>query len=116
VKVAHPIRTESAPSGVTRIAGANAYAAKLKISPITTAPCQQHAVSSSCDYRLVVMPAHQVGFWRYLKPSPSKPCFSAEAFKPCAVECQDAVCAKGGSMRESRERIRAAGVEDGPFS
>jgi len=34
-----PINTAKAPSGVTRIAGANAYAAKLKISPITTANC-----------------------------------------------------------------------------
>jgi hypothetical protein len=32
-----PISTDSAPSGVTRMAGANAYAAKLKISPSTTA-------------------------------------------------------------------------------
>ena len=31
-----PIRTESAPRGVTRMAGAKAYAAKLHISPITT--------------------------------------------------------------------------------
>lgn len=34
---AHPIRTLNAPSGVTRIAGAKAYAAKLAISPRTTA-------------------------------------------------------------------------------
>jgi hypothetical protein len=31
-----PMSTARAPKGVTRIAGANAYAAKLKISPITT--------------------------------------------------------------------------------
>lgn len=31
-----PIRTERAPRGVTRMAGANAYAAKLNISPRTT--------------------------------------------------------------------------------
>ena len=35
----YPMRTESAPRGVTRIAGANAYAAKLKISPTTTTHC-----------------------------------------------------------------------------
>lgn len=36
-----PIRTESAPNGVTRIAGAKAYAAKLQTSPTTTIPgCQ----------------------------------------------------------------------------
>ena len=33
----YPIRTLSAPSGVTNIAGANAYAAKLNTSPSTTA-------------------------------------------------------------------------------
>lgn len=33
---AYPIRTLSAPSGVTRIAGANAYAAKLATSPRAT--------------------------------------------------------------------------------
>jgi hypothetical protein len=37
-----PMSTESAPRGVTRIAGANAYAAKLKISPSTTACRQLH--------------------------------------------------------------------------
>ena len=31
-----PINTAKAPSGVTRIAGAKAYAAKLQISPRTT--------------------------------------------------------------------------------
>lgn len=31
-----PMRTERAPNGVTRIAGAKAYAAKLHISPRTT--------------------------------------------------------------------------------
>lgn len=33
---AYPIRTLSAPNGVTRIAGANAYAAKLATSPRAT--------------------------------------------------------------------------------
>jgi hypothetical protein len=31
-----PIKTDMAPSGVTKIAGAKAYAAKLHISPTTT--------------------------------------------------------------------------------
>ena len=31
-----PINTDKAPNGVTRMAGANAYAAKLQISPTTT--------------------------------------------------------------------------------
>jgi hypothetical protein len=34
-----PIRTLRAPRGVTRIAGANAYAAKLATSPTITADC-----------------------------------------------------------------------------
>jgi hypothetical protein len=28
------------------------------------------------------MPAHQMGFFKYVYPSPSNPCFSALAFKP----------------------------------
>ena len=36
-----PIKTLRAPSGVTRIGGAKAYAAKLATSPITTARCEQ---------------------------------------------------------------------------
>ena len=35
-QIAYPIRTLSAPSGVTRIAGAKAYAAKLATSPRAT--------------------------------------------------------------------------------
>lgn len=31
-----PIRTDRAPRGVTRMAGAKAYAAKLQISPVIT--------------------------------------------------------------------------------
>lgn len=34
---------------------------------------------------LVTMPAHHVGFFRYEKPSPSNPCFSAEAVSPFFV-------------------------------
>lgn len=80
-----PMSTESAPRGVTRIAGAKAYAAKLKISPSTTTrsqPC--HLVVVSLVDILVVIPAHQVGFCRYPKPSPLKPCFSNEALRPCS--------------------------------
>lgn len=40
-----PMSTDSAPSGVTRIAGAKAYAAKLNISPSTTASSQPSAMS-----------------------------------------------------------------------
>jgi hypothetical protein len=38
-----PIKTLRAPSGVTRIGGAKAYAAKLATSPITTGWCEQVA-------------------------------------------------------------------------
>lgn len=62
---AHPIRTESAPSGVTRMAGAKAYAAKLKISPTTTANGQPTVSPRGRSRSLVTMPAHQVGFRRY---------------------------------------------------
>ena len=82
---AYPIKTERAPSGVTRMAGAKAYAAKLNISPRTTRTSQlkDSEYSKRVFYALVTMPAHQVGFWRYEKPSPSNPCFSAEEFRPC---------------------------------
>lgn len=81
-----PMSTESAPKGVTKIAGANAYAAKLKISPSTTASCQSmHRPEYSTARSLVVMPAHHTGFRRYPKPSPSKPCFSIDAFRPFFV-------------------------------
>lgn len=36
-----PIKTLRAPSGVTRIGGAKAYAAKLATSPMTTGQCEQ---------------------------------------------------------------------------
>lgn len=80
--VTNPINTDRAPRGVTRIAGANAYAAKLKISPTTTAQNQVVFPSKSHPDSLVMMPAHQMGLRKYEKPSPSKPCFSAEAFRP----------------------------------
>lgn len=41
VGATHPINTLSAPSGVTNIAGANAYAAKFAISPNTTATVRE---------------------------------------------------------------------------
>ena len=79
-----PMRTESAPSGVTRMAGANAYAAKLNISPSTTVSRQPRHMPARTGLRsLVIMPAHHVGFCRYPKPSPLKPCFSMDALRPC---------------------------------
>jgi hypothetical protein len=41
--ISYPMRTLSAPRGVTRIAGAKAYAAKLEISPNTTITSQRMA-------------------------------------------------------------------------
>jgi hypothetical protein len=64
-----PIRTLKAPSGVTRMAGANAYAAKLKTSPKPR----------------VMMPAHHKGVFMYENPSPSKPCLSAASLRPFLV-------------------------------
>jgi hypothetical protein len=43
----YPMSTLSAPSGVTRIAGANAYAAKFAISPTTTAAYQPICLSGA---------------------------------------------------------------------
>jgi hypothetical protein len=81
-----PMRTESAPRGVTRMAGAKAYAAKLNISPSTTVCRQSHTHRTvSRAHALVVMPAHHTGFCRYPKPSPLKPCFSIEALRPFFV-------------------------------
>lgn len=62
------MRTERAPRGVTRMAGANAYAAKLKISPKTTAESQLVAPTALLRLRrsLVTMPAHHVGFCMYV--------------------------------------------------
>jgi hypothetical protein len=45
-----PIKTLRAPSGVTKIGGAKAYAAKLATSPMTTAQCEQ--VSSCAEQEL----------------------------------------------------------------
>lgn len=64
-----PMSTLSAPNGVTKIAGANAYAAKLATSPSTSEQ----------------IPAHQSGVFRYANPSPSNPCLSAASFKPFFV-------------------------------
>ena len=70
--------TLKAPRGVTRIAGANAYAAKFAISPVITATVLDLAVAlkSNIVRILVMIPAHHSGLLRYEKPSPSKPCLS----------------------------------------
>ena len=64
-----PIKTLSAPNGVTSMAGAKAYAAKLATSPST----------------MVTMPPHHVGLLKYAKPSPSNPCRSLASSKPFLV-------------------------------
>lgn len=51
----YPIRTLSAPRGVTRIAGANAYAAKLATSPMAT---RTHSVSLSFYSNRQGLPSH----------------------------------------------------------
>ena len=82
---AHPIKTLSAPKGVTNMAGANAYAAKFDTSPNTTASVSlvqwRDGVSS-----LSVIPDHHIGLIKYVKPSPSKPCRSLASLSPCAVK------------------------------
>jgi len=86
-ELAYPIRTLNAPSGVTRIAGAKAYAAKFAHSPRITAACQKRGVS--CFYRKLLrdpMPIHHVGFFKYSNPSPSNPCFAAASFRPYNLE------------------------------
>lgn len=100
-----PIRTLRAPNGVTRIAGANAYAAKLHISPRTTVVSSLSAAGAldarygdigPCSH--VAIPAHHNGLRRYTNPSPSKPCRSSACIKPCV--CGE-ILAKGpfcGSM------------------
>jgi hypothetical protein len=108
-----PMRTARAPNGVTRIAGANAYAAKLNISPITTTSSQSYAPNTlvTCEGMriLVAMPAHQVGFRKYVKPSPSKPCFSADIVSPCKLPVSD--CSYGASARgmQVKRGARAGG-------
>lgn len=59
-----PIMTERAPRGVTRIGGANVYAAKLAISPIA----------------IIVVPTIQMGFLRYVRDSPLDPSFNSPIF------------------------------------
>lgn len=49
-----PINTDNAPSGVTRMAGANAYAAKLQISPRTTGKLNLLAKGNMKASRLAV--------------------------------------------------------------
>lgn len=69
---AHPISTLNAPKGVTRTAGAKAYAAVFINSPTTTNEYVSTELSSkrTIDKRVIV-PHHQSGFWIYLNPSPS---------------------------------------------
>lgn len=69
----YPMSTLNAPNGVTRIAGANAYAAKLAISPITTNTRPLSVIGLECispekatqGTVLVTMPAHHVKLVRY---------------------------------------------------
>lgn len=78
-----PIKTDSAPNGVTRIAGAKAYAAKLNVSPNTTSSNQPRNRQTHNGRTLLVMsPAHHMGFLIYSNPSPWKPCFSSDSVKP----------------------------------
>jgi len=80
--------TLNAPNGVTRIAGAKAYAAKLATSPITTRVSQSQYSEYSVvvkfigGFVLVTMPAHHIGFVKYEYPSPSKPRFFAVSMRP----------------------------------
>lgn len=113
-----PIRTERAPRGVTRMAGANAYAAKLNISPRTTVGEVSAAsvyVPLFTRHLLVMMPAHHTGFCRYPKPSPSKPCFSIEALRPFLVMtklapmARDELMASMSPMYLASESVASAG-------
>lgn len=104
---AYPIKTLSAPNGVTRMAGAKAYAAKFAISPMTTANIVSGNIDvPSCPCVLLVMiPPHHTGLLRYEKPSPSKPClllasmrpfFVMTKLDPTKVVSQTIQCCKGG--------------------
>jgi hypothetical protein len=85
----YPIKTLRAPKGVTRIAGAKAYAAKFAISPITTTTGQSmHHPKVSEIAVLVMIPPHHVGLLKYEKPSPSKPWRSLASFRPYRKTCQ----------------------------
>lgn len=79
-----PINTLKAPSGVTRIAGANAYAAKFATSPrITVVHQYRTSILFLLKQRIQDrMPAHHIGLFRYENPSPSKPCLSSASIKP----------------------------------
>lgn len=61
--------TLSAPRGVTKIAGANAYAAKFANSPTPTILVISISVlSTTCFDVLVTVPPHHVGFRKNAKP------------------------------------------------
>ena len=94
----YPINTLKAPSGVTRMAGANAYAAKFAISPKT----------------MMMIPAHHVGRCKYANPSPSKPCRSDASFRPFLVITKlEPTHIKCHLISLSRHSIRHADLSDG---
>jgi hypothetical protein len=75
-----PINTDSAPNGVTKMAGAKAYAAKLKISPQTTA----HSVVSTCRCLLPGEGVKQQGARTADDASP--PHRALQIYKPVTLE------------------------------
>lgn len=87
LRLPYPMRTLSAPNGVTNMAGAKAYAAKFATSPMTTKSCQ---MLQSCSPVMnpcirVMMPPHHIGLFKYWNPSPSKPCLSLASLRPFFV-------------------------------
>lgn len=73
-----PIRTERAPSGVTRMAGAKAYAAKLQTSPRTTAGIARRKKSARKTRRLgsgIILPIAAEGLLRVPMPAHHKGLF-----------------------------------------
>jgi len=82
---AYPMMTLMAPNGVTKIAGAKVYAAKLATRSSASRPRihdarhtladdhwrvnRAHTVRPSWEGSLVTMPAHQIGFRKYAKSS-----------------------------------------------
>lgn len=83
-RLGYPISTLSAPNGVTRMAGAKVYAAKLAISPTITVEWVCFDIRNKVDV-LVIMPAHQIGLRRYPWSSPLKPCRSVASIRPFFV-------------------------------
>lgn len=68
--------TLRAPMGVTRMASVNAYATKLRISPMTIiiipgkVSFRVRVMASLAIIRLVGSPVHHIQFFRYACPSP----------------------------------------------